>query len=91
MTDMPPSTNDRFDAVVTTALDTLAILAVAAGVAFWLLPFGLGPALIFSGLSLAAMSTAVQLAHRPRAPRRAPAAPRLPGPEHPGTVHVSGR
>ncbi len=91
MTDMPPSSSDRLDAVVTTAMDTLAILAVAAGVAFCLLPYGPGLALIAAGLALAAMSTAVQLAHRPRPPRRAPAAVPLPGPEHPGTVHVSGR
>ncbi len=92
MTDMPPAGPDRLNNVVTTALDTLAILAVTAGMAVTLAArFGWGPAMLFSGIALGLLSAAAQFTHRPRRRRRPAPAAAPPGPEHPGTVHVSGR
>lgn len=84
----------RLNDVTTTLLDTLAILAVAAGIVFAVHPqLGWGAALMLAGVALGAMSMAVQVAHRDRPPVHPKAAPRRaapPGPEDPGPVHISG-
>jgi hypothetical protein len=91
MSAMPPqssSLNDR----VTTFLDALAMLAIAAGIGLVVAGVRCGVGLLAGGLSLASLSVATQLVHQPRRPKRAKVTPlrSAPGPDDPGDVHVMG-
>lgn len=81
--------------LVSTVLDTLGILALAAGSA-WGLFAVVGPyAVAIGGVIVIGLNTIAGFARRPREvgeamPVSPPPAP-PPGPQDPGTLHVSGR
>lgn len=81
----------RVNELVTTAMDTAAILGVCAGLALVLAPLaGWGAGVGAGAFLLGALSMATQYLHRERP--AAPAAGRpQPGPSDPGNVHVMGR
>lgn len=88
---MPPpqraSLNDR----VTTFLDALAMLAVAAGVGLGVYGARFGWPTALAGAVLGALSLGAQVLHRDRRPRqRKLKAVPPPGPSDPGNVHVMG-
>ena len=90
----PNTPPDRLHEVVTTGMDTLAALAVSAGVMLALRPaYGWGGGMIMGGFLLFALSLLAQFLRRqrPEPQSAAPTEPDPPGPEDPGNVHVMGR
>lgn len=84
----------RVNALVTTFLDALAILAIAAGVGWATQPrVGWAGALFFAGCILATLSMVAQFSQRPaRVPKPTDDdTVDLPGPTDPGNLHVMGR
>lgn len=96
MTDQPAATVDRVNGVVTTLLDALGVLLLAAGLGWgaWQV-WGIGWGLCAAGLAVTILSNIAQLRQAPRPVKVPPGAhPHrefLPGPEDPGPVHVKGR
>lgn len=95
MTDLLPvieSPGRRFNEVVTTLLDALALLAVSAGIGLGTFPrTGLAGALFFGGCTLAVLSTLTQHSQRPKVVKGKPGTVSQPGPEDAGHLHVMGR
>jgi hypothetical protein len=92
--DLEPLVNSTLQDILGSLVDVMGMLAVAAGTGWglweWIGPFALIPA----GLMLIFLSAvAAGLRNRPEPvqedPR--PAVQPLPGPGHPGRVHISGR
>lgn len=83
----------RVNDIGTTILDLLGMLALAAGcgVGAWLM-WGPGRGLAVGGVVLMVLSLIAQARQAPPRPVKVPpGAHPLPGPEHPGPVHVKGR
>lgn len=92
MTDLPPDlAMRRADHIVTTALDTLAILLFGAAAGWWGWT-AVHPAtgLAAAGLVITIMSVVAQRQPRPKSAER-PAEDIPPGPKDPGNIHVMGR
>ncbi len=91
---MPDPVVARVNELTTTALDSLSMLALAAG-AGWGAWISWGPAWgpAMGGLALALMSSYVQHRSRTKEPKPVdePADKPLPGASDPGPVHVLGR
>ena len=86
---------ERFKETLSTLIDVVAMVAVAAGVG-WGLWSRIGPwSVAAAGLLLFGMSVASSMVRQSSTPAppvvEAVDADFLPGPEHPGTVHVVGR
>jgi hypothetical protein len=85
---------DRVNALTTTLLDTVGVLLVAfaAGWAIWGCPWRQSLAVGVTGAIIAGLSQLSQHRAVPRGVEEVPDEPRpLPGPSHPGTVHIAGR
>lgn len=85
---------DRVNALMTTMLDTLWVLLVAfaAGWAIWGCPWRQALAVGVTGAIIAGLSQISQHRAMPRAMKEVSDEPRpLPGPSHPGTLHIAGR
>jgi hypothetical protein len=94
---VPDPNVGRLNAVVTTLLDALGTLLLAAGLGYgaWRV-WGLGWGLCAAGLAVTILSMIAQARERGPRPVKVPpgAHPHrefLPGPEDPGTLHVKGR
>jgi hypothetical protein len=84
---------DRVNELTTTFMDIAGVLLLSAAAAYGArVIWGSGWALLVAGVSLLACSVLAQLRSRPSRPRsnRSPAVPEVPGPSHPGTVHIAG-
>jgi hypothetical protein len=84
---------DRVNELTTTFLDIAGVLLLTAAAAYGArVAWGSGWALLVAGGSLIACSVLAQLRSRPFGPRgNRPSVPvEIPGPSHPGTVHIAG-
>jgi hypothetical protein len=94
--DQPAGTDpvvDRVNELTTTFFDALGMLLIAAGLAYgaWLV-WGLGWALCAGGVAITCLSYVAQFRGRPRPPKvsHRPVRTTLPGPSHPGNLHIAG-
>lgn len=83
-------TEDRFNRVVSTLLDTLAGLAIAGGIGAGLFRWLGWFALSVAGVVLVLFSVGATAMRMPLPPKPLPPAPAPPGPESPGVVHMKG-
>lgn len=84
---------ERVNDLTTTFLDIGGVLLLTAAAAYGArVTWGDGWALLVAGVSLLACSVLAQIRSRPRSNRPpAPAEPdELPGPSHPGNLHMAG-
>jgi hypothetical protein len=84
----------RVNELTTTFLDTLGVLLFAAAVCWWGWAYHPATGLVLAALTITLLSGLAQRRYTPRpvkAPKGARPHPKpLPGPEHPGNVHVKG-
>jgi hypothetical protein len=85
----------RVNDLTTTFLDTLGVLLFGVAVAWWGWAYHPATGLVLAALTVTLLSGLAQRRNTPRpvkVPRGAhPHLKPLPGPEHPGNVHVKGR
>lgn len=87
---------DRVNELVTTFLDTAAVVALAVAAFLWAQTWGNALGVAVAGVVLMLFSGLAQARHRSTRKLKAPAAvPHRavvpPGPEDPGNLHVKGR
>jgi hypothetical protein len=85
----------RVNDLTTTFLDTIGVLLFGAAVCWWGWAYHPATGLALAGLAVTILSGLAQRRNTPRPAKVPPGAhphlKPLPGPEHPGTVHVKGR
>jgi hypothetical protein len=82
---------DRVNGLTTTFLDIVGVLLLTAAAAYgaWRL-WGPGWAFLVAGVSLLACSVIAQTLNSPRKPKPPDGPAEVPGPSHPGTIHMAG-